>query len=447
VSSDDLSGSAPAECGERPVLFRPGGVTDAPDRAGLTEILAQALEEAIRCRTSCAFLVVAVDELPDLNDAYGFAAADEIIGAVGNRLRATMRGGDALGRFSTSKFGIVLKSCSPDDMAAAAERMQAAVRSTVLTTAAGPLVATVTVGGVVAPRHARRLGDVIARAQEALDVARSRGQGSFAAYRPNVGRDTRRRENARAADEIVAALNDRRIVLACEPVVAIASRRVVFKEALMRLRRHDGSLAAASEVIPVAERLGLTRLIDRRMLELATAALAADPELRLSLNVSRASVADADWRACLAGHLRASPQAQGRLTVEIAEPAAARHCDDVRGLVAAAKDSGCRVAIDRLGGGYGCLAHLGVLGVDIIKVDGTLVRNLLRSAQDRAVVRTLVELGRSFELATVATWVQDEGSAALLAEMGCECMQGALVGLASLQQPDLDAPVSRAAIA
>jgi EAL domain-containing protein (putative c-di-GMP-specific phosphodiesterase class I) len=95
-----------------------------------------------------------------------------------------------------------------------------------------------------------------------------------------------RRENVRATDEIVAALNDRRILLAFEPVVDAVSRAPVFYESLMGIRGADGSLVSASAVIPIAERLGLIRLLDRRVLELLTAELVASPAISLSLNVS-----------------------------------------------------------------------------------------------------------------------------------------------------------------
>ena len=78
---------------------------------------------------------------------------------------------------------------------------------------------TVTIGGVTAPRHARTVPDIFARAQEALNTAKAKRHGSFQVYRPNVERDALRRENVRAADEIVGALNERRILLAFEPVV------------------------------------------------------------------------------------------------------------------------------------------------------------------------------------------------------------------------------------
>jgi diguanylate cyclase (GGDEF)-like protein len=426
-------------------LSRCDGLTGEMNRWSLNKVLEDAIEQANRFRSSCGFLLVAIDNIARLNDSYGFDLTDELIAAVARRLRAKMRGKDHLGRYSGSTFGIVLTECTPDDMGIAAERLLAGVREDVVQTSAGPMAVTVTIGGVTAPRHARSVQEVIVRAHEALDTAKARRRGSFLAHRPNVEREALRRENIRATDEIVAALNERRIHLAYEPVVAARDRAPAFYECLMRVRRTDGSMLAAHDVIPVAERLGLVRLLDHRVLELVVEELVMAPALQASLNVSPASTTDPDWWAGLGALLRTHSGVAGRLTVEITESAAIQDIDDTRGFVARVKDLGCRIAIDDFGAGYTSFRNLRKLGVDMVKIDGAFVQNITRSEDDRAFVQTLVELARRLHLTTVAEWVQSEEAAATLASWGCDYLQGALVGLASPERPW--APVSEAAAA
>jgi EAL domain-containing protein (putative c-di-GMP-specific phosphodiesterase class I) len=104
------------------------------------------------------------------------------------------------------------------------------------------------------------------------------------------------------------------------------------------------------------------------------------------------------------------------------------------------KDLGCRIAIDDFGAGYTSFRNLRKLGVDLVKIDGAFVQNIRRSDDDRAFVRTLIDLGRRLGLETVAEWVQDEAAAAMLAHWGCDYLQGALVGLASPERPWLRMP-------
>ena len=296
------------------------------------------------------------------------------------------------------------------------------------------VAATVTIGGITAPRYGRSVREVLSRAQDALAGAKAKRSGSFQAYQPNPERDVQRRENVRATDEIITALNERRIFLVYEPVVAIGSRMPAFYECLMRVRREDGSLLAVNDVVPRAERLGLVRLIDHRVLELVLEQLVNAPGLKASLNVSAASTADPDWWAALGAMLHAHPGVAERLTVEITETAAIHDIDETRGFVARVKDLGCRIAIDDFGAGYTSFRNLRRLGVDMIKIDGAFVQNLPRSEDDRVFVRTLIDLGRSLGLTTVAEWVQDEEGAAVLAQWGCDYLQGALIGRASLER-------------
>ncbi len=416
-------------------LARYDGLTGELNRHHLTEVLEDTIEEAIRFRASCGFLLVAIDNLARINEAYGFDVADQVIGAVGKRLHGRMRSKDTLGRFSGNKFGLVLRDCTADDMAIAAERMLAGVRDEMVATDAGPIAVTVTIGGVTAPRHARSVAEVLGRAQESLDTAKGKRRGSYLAYRPNIEREALRRDTIRATDEIVAALNERRIFLAYEFIVSAADRRPAFFECLMRIRRSDGSLMAANDIVPVAERLGLVRLLDHRVLELAVDEMIAAPALRASVNVSAASTTDPDWWAGLGSLLRAHPGVAERLIVEITESAAILDIDETRGFVARVKDLGCRIAIDDFGAGYTSFRNLRKLGVDIVKIDGAFVHDIMRSADDRAFVRTLIDLARRLNLATVAEWVQDEPAAAMLLDWGCDYLQGALVGLASTERP------------
>jgi EAL domain-containing protein (putative c-di-GMP-specific phosphodiesterase class I) len=218
-------------------------------------------------------------------------------------------------------------------------------------------------------------------------------------------------------------------------VVETATRKPAFYECLMRIRRADGELVPASAVIPIAEQLGLVRLIDHRVMELLLAEMTAAPGLIASLNVSPDSATDPDWWTALGAHLRSRPGLAQRLIIEITETAAIQDVGETAGFVNRAKDLGCRIAIDDFGAGNTSFRNLRALGVDIVKIDGAFVQNLTRSEDDRAFVRTLVDLARSLGLKTVAEWVQEEQAAAMLAEWGCDYLQGALIARASTERP------------
>jgi len=410
-------------------------VTGELNRTNLLASLAEAIEEAGRFRTSFAFMLIGIDHLARVNDSFGFDVADEVIRDIALRIRARLRGGDVLGRFSGNKFGLILKNCSVEAMNVAADRFLLGIREEVVPTKSGPVSATASIGAVNVPRYARTVDEVINRAHEALDMAKSRRTGSFVSWRPNVEREAQRRVNIRVTDEIVTALNERRLMTAYEPVVHATSLKPAFYECLVRMKQDDGQFLLAPDIVPVAEKLGLIRLVDHRVLELAIAELAASPNVHLSLNISPDTTMDPDWWSSIESLMRAHPGVAERLIVEITETVAIQDVDDVRGFVTRLKNFGSRIAIDDFGAGYTSFRNLRKLGVDIVKIDGAFVQNIAQSADDRAFVQTLIDLARRLNIQTVAEWVQDEHAAMLLRDWGCDYIQGRFIGLASAERP------------
>jgi EAL domain-containing protein (putative c-di-GMP-specific phosphodiesterase class I) len=201
------------------------------------------------------------------------------------------------------------------------------------------------------------------------------------------------------------------------------------------MAQEGGKMLLAPDIVPVAERLGLIRLVDHRVLELVVAELAASPEVSLSLNISPDTTMDPDWWAGIESLMRAYPGVAERLIVEITETVAIQDIDDLKSFVARLKNLGSRIAIDDFGAGYTSFRNLRKLAVDIVKIDGAFVQNIASSADDRAFVQTLIDLARRLKIKTVAEWVQDEEAADMLRDWGCDYIQGRLIGLASADRP------------
>jgi diguanylate cyclase (GGDEF)-like protein len=411
-------------------LSRYDELTGYYNRQHLLTTLSDALDEAKHSRASIAFLIVAIDNFRAINEAYGFETADQVFVAVARRIKAQLRDGDAVGRYSGNKLGIVLMNCDEGDMHAAAERFHAAVRKGVITAESSSVAVTVSIGGVGLPRHGRTVSEALARAQESLHRARRRGYGRFVAFAPSPGRQAQRRSNAALSSEMVAALENGRLRLFFQPVVDLATRSAPFHEALLRLERADGTLASATDFIELCEQLGLIRLIDNYTLGRALEVLEAFPTAHLSLNVSGETVGDAEWLSRLAAAVLRRPGLAGRLIVEITETAVIRYLEEAAHFVATIHDLGCLVAIDDFGAGFSSFRHLRTLDVDMVKIAGAFIENLPRSRDDQAFVKALTELARTFDIQVVAEWVQDEETVAMLAGFGVHMIQGALSGAA-----------------
>jgi EAL domain-containing protein (putative c-di-GMP-specific phosphodiesterase class I) len=312
--------------------------------------------------------------------------------------------------------------------------VMAAVRDNVLDTSVGAVAVTISVGAVLLPDHAATAQATIGRALQTLDGARNDRNDPFAFYRPCERRESERRRTVGIADEIVRALNDRRLMLALQPIVTSRSREPELYECLLRLRRLDGSIAAAADFIPVAEQFGLAKLVDHRALELAAEILRTNPTIKLALNVSAATATDPQWLTSLEAFTGKDRSQTERLTVEITETAAISDLEETSRFVSALKALGCRVALDDFGAGYTSFRNLKMLGVDMVKIDGSFIQNLRTQAEDEIFVRTLVELARQFGVTTVGEWVGDEETAQMLEKAGVAYLQGYFFGVPELAE-------------
>ena len=414
-------------------------LTGQLNRLRLTEALGAVIARSVRNDRPSAFMVVSINNLTVINETFGFDVGDEVIAAVGRVIKDKLRAGDTLGRYSSNKFGVVINDCGPGAMQIAADRFMKGVRAASIRTTACPLTATISIGGVVVPTQASTVHHAMNCALQALDRARAKRLDCFMAYVPSPTRETVRQRSMSIADDVISALDDNRMRLVLQPIVDANTHVPKLYECLLRLHKADGSIIPAGDFVPVAEQLGMARLIDRRTLDLAVALLRKHPRLIMSLNVSGLTSSDNDWLASLSELTRRERFITERLTIEITETAAIQDIDQSAHFVDGLKDMGCQVAIDDFGAGYTSFRNLKRLNVDMVKIDGAFVKNLLIDNADQVFITTMVEIARTFNMKTVAEWVGDTETAQLLARAGIDYLQGFLYGLPIRSEDFVDA--------
>lgn len=410
------------------------------DRSSLVERVEMTLAEHLPAERVVVVLIAAIDELTRLNDDFGHEATDAIIGVVQERLRAVMRRRDHLVRYSGNRFAILLTGCPQNQVESAARRFTKAVAHSAIETAHGIALARLRIGAAIAPDLSSHAGTLVAAAENALAHAKAGAVDAAVIARRG---DIREHgvDKAGLDQQAVAALNERRVQLALQPVVRAIGRELAFQEALLRVGRgSDGLFFAPAELVPMLERRGLVRLFDHRVMELAVDLMNADQNLVLSLNVSPQSLTDPEWLEAFIAFTNGSRGLGSRLIVEITETATIDDPQRIARLLGAIKAQGARIAIDDFGAGHTSLRHLREFPIDILKLDGAFTQNLRRSTDDRFYVRTLIDLARHLEVETVAEWVDDEVQARMLADWGVTYLQGHLLGKAELWPPAALAP-------
>lgn len=247
-------------------------------------------------------------------------------------------------------------------------------------------------------------------------------------------------------DFVAEALAQDRAALALQPVVeAGRPDRAAFHEGLIRLIDPEGKPVAAGVFIGAVEGSALGRALDRTALELGLAALAEDPGLRLSLNVSPRSIGDARWHRILRAGLAEDVTLAERLILEITESSAISRADEVAGFVREMQRAGLSVALDDFGAGYTSFRHFREIRFDILKIDGRFTRDIDADPDNRALVMAMRDVARHFEMLTVAECVETAAEAACLAELGVDAMQGYHFGRPALRLPAPAEPVRRRA--
>jgi EAL domain-containing protein (putative c-di-GMP-specific phosphodiesterase class I) len=243
-----------------------------------------------------------------------------------------------------------------------------------------------------------------------------------------------RRRNQAIVAAVEKALRQDRLLFAFQPVVCAGTGRIDYYECLLRMRDEERGLVACGEFIEAVEQVGLIGLIDRYVVRKVTEELAAHAEVRLGLNVSGLTACDREWLRFVIGLLRRRPDLARRLVVEITETAALDNLAESVRFVDALRDVGCRVALDDFGAGHTSLRHLQILAVDTVKIDGSFVRSLPFSLENRVFLRHLVGLARGFGLHTVGECVETAEEAELLRAEGIGYLQGFHCGRPTIER-------------
>lgn len=245
--------------------------------------------------------------------------------------------------------------------------------------------------------------------------------------------------DAKTRDAIVLvrdALRDRRAMLAFQPVVqARMPKRAAFYEGLIRIMDPTGRIIPASDFIDAVENRELGRRIDCLALEMGLDTLAAEPGIRLSINMSARSIGYPGWLTALERGLRRDPTIAERLILEITESSAM----DMPGLVvdfmADMQERGICFALDDFGAGYTAFRYLKDFYFDIVKIDGSFIRGIAQNPDNQVLTQALVSISRQFDMFTVAESVETAEDARLLVDMGVDCLQGYFFGAPSVSEP------------
>jgi diguanylate cyclase (GGDEF)-like protein/PAS domain S-box-containing protein len=405
-------------------------LTGLPNRTALIDRIEQALSRARSSGYSVAVLFVDLDRFKLINDSLGHAVGDVLLEQVAARFRAALRPGDVVGRFGGDEFVVVCENITGETVAVAvADRLREALEEP-FEVAGRRLVVTASIG------IARTSGDdthadaLIRDADVAMYRAKGRGRDTSVVFQ--VGDQEKVARVLELEHDLRVAIDEDQLSVHCQPLVQVATGRLVGFEALVRWDRPGIGRVMPSELIPIAEESGLILGLGRRVLERACSLAAAWPVGAdgvppwVSVNVSPRQLADPRFPGQVAEALERSGLSPSRLCLELTETAIVGDDAVAVSTLVGLKALGVRIAIDDFGTGHASLDYVRRFAVaDMLKIDRSFVAGLEEpSGHDRAIVAAVVALGAALGFSVAAEGVETEGQRRVLEELGCELAQG-----------------------
>jgi len=387
-----------------------------------------------RYRAPAAVLAIDVDNFKYVNDTYGHATGDELLGMLGEAIRSRCRETDIAGRLGGDEFGVILPQCSREEAATVARALLEGIREHVRVTAGERTVrATASIGvRLVSPDTSLTAEEILSEADIALYDAKEGGRDRLSITADGGAVTDRLRARLGWSERIREALGANGFELYEQPILGIASGRVESSELLVRMRGSDGTIIAPGEFLDAAERFGQIQAIDcwviSHAIGLLAARQAAGIDLELEVNLSGGSVTDETVIDFIASEVRNAPIDPTRLTFEVTETAAIVNIERARLLAQSLADLGCHFALDDFGSGFGSFYYLKHLPFDIVKIDGEFVKDLSASRADQLTVQAIVQIARGLGKRTVAEFVETDATLRLLERLGVDLAQGYHIG-------------------
>jgi diguanylate cyclase (GGDEF)-like protein len=389
----------------------------------------QMFARARRRQIPVAALYVDVDGFKHVNDTFGHAAGDELLRIVADRLSSVVREGDTVARLGGDEFVVLVEGATLDaGPELVAERLLAVLRQPYhLSEEAGRrLSLTVSVGIASGLRDSAE--ELLRDADLALYAAKVAGRDRYVLFHSDM--QVAAKDRLTLEMDLAEALREDQIFLLYQPTFDLRTGKVIGAEALLRWRHPVRGVLAPEAFVPIAEESGLIVPIGRWVLREACAQAAAwhsrGHRVGVAVNVSARQLDDDTLIEDVSKAVGDSGLAAHWLTLEVTETALMRDPEATARRLQELKRLGVRIAIDDFGTGYSSLAYLRQFPADALKIDRSFVSDIAASQQSTALVRTLVQLGKTLQIETLAEGIEDNAQLQTLRREHCDHGQGFL---------------------
>ncbi|NHX01609.1 putative bifunctional diguanylate cyclase/phosphodiesterase [Pseudomonas koreensis] len=405
-------------------------LTGLPNRMLLDDRINQAMKKVEEQGGCFALMFIDLDGFKPVNDAFGHHMGDQLLREVGVRLREDLRSQDTLARIGGDEFVLLVRLSEPDDALGLAAR-QVGLLGQAFRVAEHDLQISASVGIALYPGNGLSAQELLMNADAAMYHAKGSGKNGYSFF--DASMNSNARKQLQLLQDLRAALEHSQFSLYFQPKFDAASGRPVGAEALLRWQHPTQGMLLPDKFIDLAEKTGLIIAIGEWVLNEACRQMRewyvlGYTDWRIAVNLSalqfcHAGLVQSVARALATHHLPANS-----LTLEITETTAMSDADASMKVLQELSDMGVDLSIDDFGTGYSSLMYLKRLPANELKIDRGFVRDLERDSDDAAIVSAIVALGQALGLRIVAEGVETGVQQDFLTQLGCDSLQGYLLG-------------------
>lgn len=404
-------------------------LTELVNRAEFENRVKRVLDHALEFRNEGALLFMDLDQFKIVNDTCGHKAGDELLRQLSQRFRTQVRERDTLARLGGDEFGLLVEHCAFDEAVVIARKMLETTREFQFPFEGRMFRVGVSIGLVPITPASGSAQQLMQRADHACYIAKEGGRNRVHIQREGDAQLALRQSDMDWVSRVGDALHDGGLQLFRQTILPLGGSGGLHYEILLRLRDGPDRLIPPGAFLPAVERYDMMPAVDRWVLTHTVDWLSGHPrhlaDLDLcAINLSARALSDIQFQEYAIQVLDTMAVPAEKLCFEITETAAIAQLQTAATFIRRLKQHGCRFALDDFGTGMASFSYLKSLPVDFIKIDGSFVSAIRDSEVDAEMVRSVNRIGHIMGKQTVAEWVTDEQTMAMLSQIGVDYVQG-----------------------
>jgi len=411
------------------ILSQQDLLTGIYNRQHFMEVLETTISKAAAHASRSALFYIDLDDYSEIKDRIGLAASDLALSDIAKVLSGVIHSDDIIARFSDHAFTVLVNDAdSNEELIKYAQAIIDEVEGHISEVSGNSVTTTCSIGISPIGENATNTHDIISRADLACSIAREAGGNQSHLHNPIADEKAGKERNAAWVDTVEKALSEDDFYLAYQPIVSLHGDARENYEVLLRLKSDSGREVLPEQFLPAAEQAGLMSRIDRWVIENAMQKLvdehAAGKATKLFVKVTGFTLSDASLLPWISEQIKSKRLSADSIIFELDETMAVMHLSEAKSFISGLKELHCQCVLDHFGSGLNSIKNLKHLNVDYLKIDGTMISDLSKDEHHQETVQTIIQTAHSMGKLTIAEFVQDANSLALLWQFGVNYIQG-----------------------